>query len=103
MSGEAWDLGRREVIWYAVGLTGQALFSARFLVQWIQSERRKASVLPTAFWWLSLAGSATMFCYAIFFLKDPVIILGQSGGFIVYTRNLILRRREKLAHSASGA
>jgi lipid-A-disaccharide synthase-like uncharacterized protein len=75
--------------WLAVGLVGQLLFTSRFLVQWIVSERRRQSVVPTAFWWLSLGGAALLLAYAIY-RRDPVFILGQAFGFVVYTRNLVL-------------
>ena len=87
--------------WLVLGLAGQALFSCRFLVQWIASERRKASVLPTAFWWFSIGGSICLLTYAIH-RADPVFILGQTAGFVVYSRNLVLVRRQKLARRASG-
>lgn len=80
--------------WLALGLTGQALFSGRFLIQWIASERRKASVVPTAFWWFSIGGGICLLVYAIY-RADPVFILGQSAGLIVYCRNLVLLRRQK--------
>jgi lipid-A-disaccharide synthase-like uncharacterized protein len=80
--------------WLALGLIGQALFSGRFLVQWIASERRKASVVPTAFWWFSIGGGVCLLTYAIY-RGDPVFILGQSAGLIVYCRNLVLLRRQK--------
>ena len=76
-------------VWLAVGLLGQLLFASRFLVQWIVSERRRQSVVPTSFWWLSLGGSAILLAYAVHRL-DPVFILGQAFGFVVYTRNLVL-------------
>ena len=79
------------LIWLAVGFVGQAMFTSRFLVQWIASERRHASVIPTAFWWLSLAGGACLLVYAIH-RRDPVFILGQSAGLVVYGRNLLLLR-----------
>ena len=81
----------RETIWLGVGLMGQALFSARFLVQWLASERRRQSIIPTAFWWLSIAGGATLLAYALW-RRDPVFILGQSLGLLVYMRNLVLIR-----------
>lgn len=84
--------------WLALGLTGQALFSARFLVQWVASERRKVSIVPTAFWWLSISGGLCLLGYAIF-RADPVFILGQSVGLVVYFRNLVLLRRQKQAAS----
>lgn len=79
-------------IWLIIGFLGQALFSARFLVQWLVSEYKKISVIPVAFWWLSLAGSLLLLSYAIS-RKDPVFILGQSFGSIVYIRNLMLIRK----------
>jgi lipid-A-disaccharide synthase-like uncharacterized protein len=78
--------------WLALGLLGQLLFSGRFLVQWIASERLKASVVPRSFWYLSLAGGATLLGYAIF-KRDPVFILGQSAGLLIYGRNLWLTYR----------
>ena len=77
--------------WLAIGFLGQALFSARFVVQWIASERRKASVVPVAFWWLSLGGGSALLAYAIH-RGDPVFILGQAAGLLVYGRNLSLLR-----------
>jgi len=87
-----------ETIWIAIGLLGQALFTSRFLVQWLVSERRKESVVPTAFWWLSILGGLTLLSYAIW-RTDPVFILGQSFGVMVYGRNLILisRKRREVA------
>ena len=75
--------------WTAVGLLGQACFSARFFLQWVASERRKASVIPRAFWFFSLAGSAILLAYGIH-RKDLVIILGQIPGVFIYGRNLWL-------------
>ncbi len=85
-------------LWLAVGLAGQIMFTSRFLVQWITSERRGASVVPTAFWWLSVAGGLTLLAYS-FWRMDPVFILGQSMGLVVYARNLMLIRRGKVAAS----
>ncbi|GLS84296.1 lipid-A-disaccharide synthase N-terminal domain-containing protein [Paraferrimonas haliotis] len=80
-------------IWLAVGMLGQALFSARFIVQWIVSERNRRSIIPHAFWYFSLAGSAVLLAYAIH-RQDPVFIVGQSAGAVVYIRNLWLIRKE---------
>ena len=79
-------------LWIAVGFVGQAFFSARFIVQWIASERRKRSVIPISFWFLSMAGSLVLLTYAIH-RRDPVFMLGQAGGMLVYSRNvwMILR------------
>ena len=80
--------------WLFLGFLAQALFSARFLVQWIASERARKSVVPLLFWHLSIAGSVLLLAYAIY-RKDPVFILGQSAGIFVYTRNLWLIHRER--------
>ena len=85
-----------EPIWLAIGFAGQALFSARFVVQWIMSERVGKSVIPLAFWLFSVAGGVTLLAYAIH-RADPVIIAGQAGGLIVYARNLWLIRKERRA------
>lgn len=79
------------LIWIIIGFVGQALFSARFIVQWLASERVKRSIIPTAFWYFSLAGGVTLLAYAIH-KQDPVFIAGQGLGLIVYLRNLYLIR-----------
>ncbi len=81
-------------LWLAIGFMGQALFSARFLIQWISSEKQKKSVIPIAFWYFSLGGGVTLLSYAIFRL-DPVFILGQAGGLLVYSRNLYFVMRDR--------
>jgi lipid-A-disaccharide synthase-like uncharacterized protein len=86
--------------WLALGFVGQGMFTCRFLVQWIVSERRKASVIPVTFWWFSLAGGALLLVYAIA-RRDPVFVAGQAAGFVVYLRNLVLIRRERAAASAA--
>jgi lipid-A-disaccharide synthase-like uncharacterized protein len=87
-------LGTREVLWIGIGFAGQLLFMMRFLWQWIQSERQQRSVIPIAFWYFSLAGGVTLFAYAVH-RRDPVFITGQLLGLTVYTRNLLLIRRER--------
>lgn len=97
MDGLARFLGAQsdaELIWILVGLGGQALFMGRFLVQWIASEKARRSVVPIAFWWLSIGGAAVLLAYAIW-RADPVFILGQSLGFFIYARNLWLIRAER--------
>ena len=79
--------------WLVIGFLGQACFFSRFLVQWLASERAGRSVVPRAFWYLSIAGGTIVLAYAIW-RRDPVFILGQSVGLFVYLRNLILLRRE---------
>ena len=81
-------------IWTLVGFIGQFMFFSRFLVQWIASEKQKKSVVPKAFWYLSLAGGLFILAYSIK-INDPVFILGQSCGVIVYVRNLILVNRSE--------
>ncbi|HWP48186.1 MAG TPA: lipid-A-disaccharide synthase N-terminal domain-containing protein [Candidatus Limnocylindrales bacterium] len=86
--------------WLIFGLFGQLMFSMRFIVQWIVSEKRKESVVPIQFWYYSLAGSLTLLLYAIH-RKDPVFILGQSLGTFIYIRNLILIYRKQAEISKS--
>ena len=81
-----------DAVWLGFGLLGQACFSARFLVQWIASERRKMSVVPVHFWYFSVGGGLMLLAYAIY-RQDPVFILGQGAGLIVYARNLYFIRR----------
>ena len=81
-----------EATWVAVGIGGQVCFTLRMLVQWLASERRKKSVVPIAFWYLSLCGGSILLAYAIH-RRDPVFILGQATGVFIYVRNLILIRR----------
>lgn len=83
-----------EFWWVVIGLGGQLLFTARFLVQWIASERAGRSIMPMAFWYFSIAGGLILLAYAIY-RKDPVFILGQSTGLFIYLRNLWLIRGEK--------
>jgi len=78
--------------WTAVGIVGQVIFSMRFLMQWIASERAGRSVVPGVFWYLSILGSLVLLTYALH-LRDLVFTLGQSMGFFVYARNLVLRKR----------
>lgn len=79
-------------IWTAIGFAGQALFAGRLLVQWIASERSGRSVIPDAFWHLSLLGGITLLIYAVH-QQDPVFFAGQAFGLAVYARNLWLRVR----------
>lgn len=79
-----------------VGLVGQLLFTARFMVQWIASERAGRSVVPVSFWYLSIGGSLILLAYALY-RADPVFILGQGLGTFIYMRNLALIARERRA------
>lgn len=80
-----------EHVWMAVGFVGQAVFGLRFVVQWIATERRKRSVIPVAFWYLSLGGSIILLSYSIY-LKNAVFIAGFSLNMIIYLRNLYFIR-----------
>ena len=84
-----------EKIWVMVGLLGQALFTGRFMVQWLQSERAGKSIIPLSFWYFSIAGSLILLAYAIW-RSDPVFILGQSTGLFIYFRNLHFINRDRL-------
>lgn len=84
------------VLWLGIGLIGQAMFSMRFLIQWLLSEKHRRSVMPIAFWYFSLAGGVTLLAYAIH-RADPVFILGQSTGILIYSRNLYFVLKEKRA------
>jgi lipid-A-disaccharide synthase-like uncharacterized protein len=81
-----------EQLWLGIGLLGQALFATRFLVQWIATERQRRSVVPREFWYFSLGGGLTLLGYAIYRL-DPVFIIGQGAGLVVYARNLYFIHR----------
>ncbi len=81
-----------DLIWLGIGLVGQCLFMMRFIVQWIHSERHQQSLIPVSFWYLSLSGGLIVLAYGVH-RADPVIILGQLPGTIVYTRNLMLLQR----------
>lgn len=80
--------------WLIVGLGGQLLFAARFIVQWIASERAGRSVMPIAFWFFSIGGGLITFVYGIQ-KREPVIILGQALSIFIYLRNLMLIAKEK--------
>jgi lipid-A-disaccharide synthase-like uncharacterized protein len=81
-----------EQTWLGVGLLGQAFFSARFVGQWIASERARQSALPVRFWYWSIGGGLALLAYAIYRL-DPVFSLGQGTGLFVYARNLYFIHR----------
>jgi len=75
--------------WVGLGLLGQALFAGRMLVQWLASERRRRSVVPVAFWWMSVGGATLLIVYFVW-RKDAVGVLGQATGWLIYLRNLRL-------------
>lgn len=83
-------------IWIMIGLCGQSLFFLRFFIQWITSEKIGKSVIPEVFWYFSLGGGIILLAYAVH-RQDPVFILGQSIGLLVYIRNIMLVWQEKAA------
>jgi lipid-A-disaccharide synthase-like uncharacterized protein len=82
--------------WLVLGFVAQGLFTARFVVQWIASERAGKSVMPIAFWFFSIGGGVLLLVYALY-RRDPVFILGQAFGVFVYTRNLYFELRDRSA------
>ena len=87
-----------EKTWLAIGFLAQLMFSMRFIVQWIASERARRSIVPETFWYFSVVGGAMLFAYAIYRL-DPVFMLGQGMGLVIYGRNIYFIR----AHNRSEA
>ncbi len=88
-----------ETIWIVIGFIGQGLFFMRFFIQWLASEKEGRSVIPYAFWYFSIGGSAILLTYAIW-RQDPVIILGQSTGLFIYLRNIYLTHHPKKPKNA---
>lgn len=80
--------------WLVFGLLGTATFGSRFLVQWVASERAGQSVVPPAFWYLSIAGSVILLAYAIH-LRNPVFTLAYLPNALIYLRNLFLIRKQE--------
>jgi len=82
------------IAWVTLGLLGQLVFTGRMLVQWLASERSKRSVIPVAFWWMSLVGAVMLVAYFVW-RRDIVGIVGQATGLFIYARNLVLIRRSR--------
>jgi len=96
-----YDVFLTKLTWVVlIGYAGQALFTMRFLVQWIASERAGRSVIPVAFWFFSIGGGLLLFSYALY-VKDPVFILGQGFGVFVYLRNLYFVMRDRKSGTAA--
>ncbi len=85
--------------WVLLGLVAQFMFTMRFVVQWIASERAQRSVIPFAFWTFSLGGGTLLLVYALY-RKDPVFIAGQALSTFIYIRNLQFALRERRANRA---
>ena len=79
----------KEPVWTTVGFVGQATFGGRFILQWIVSEYKRKSHVPTAFWFLSLIGSLILLIYCVH-RREPILILGFSINMLIYLRNLHL-------------
>ncbi len=90
------------LVWVVIGFGGQFAFTGRMLLQWFISEKRKESVVPEAFWWLSLIGGMALFAYFVW-RQDFVAVLGQSSGVVIYARNLrlIYKQRRKAREVAA--
>jgi len=88
--------------WLVLGLIGQTVFSGRFLLQWIYSEFKRRSVIPMAFWHASIVGAVLLLCYACY-KKDPVFIVGQASGLLIYLRNLQMRKRDRKEPAAGSS
>ena len=82
-----------KTVWLIFGFIGQTFFFSRFLVQWLASEQHKKSIMPNAFWYLSIFGGTVLFCYAIY-RRDTVFVLGQFLGLVVYLRNLYFLKQD---------
>jgi lipid-A-disaccharide synthase-like uncharacterized protein len=95
LAGYFYDVFIRRLDWWAwIGFLGQGLFTCRFLVQWIASERLGRSVIPFSFWMFSIFGGLLVLVYALY-RRDPVFIAGQAFGVFVYGRNVVLVLRER--------
>lgn len=80
------------IAWVGLGFLGQLLFTGRMLVQWLVSEKRRRSVVPPIFWWLSLVGASMLMVYFVW-RRDIVGVVGQATGWLIYVRNLWLLHR----------
>ena len=92
----------KELVWLGVGFAAQLMFSMRFILQWIASERARKSIVPEVFWYFSFVGGAMLLAYAIY-RSDPVFILGQAMGLFIYVRNIQLIWRGKAEDAATTA
>jgi lipid-A-disaccharide synthase-like uncharacterized protein len=102
------DVGRfvittpsRELVWVALGMIAQLMFSMRFILQWLVSERARASIVPEVFWYFSCVGGLMLLCYAVYRM-DPVFVVGQAGGLAIYLRNIYFIWLGKRQSTAGG-
>ena len=95
LGGYFYDVFVQRLDWWAyIGIIAQALFTGRFVVQWLASEKAGRSVIPFSFWTLSIGGGLLLLVYALY-RRDPVFILGQAFGVLIYLRNLTFVLRER--------
>ena len=100
VGGYFYDVFVQRLDWWAyIGIIAQALFTARFVVQWLASEKAGRSVIPFSFWLLSIGGGVLLLVYALY-RRDPVFILGQAFGVLIYLRNLTFVLRERREEKA---
>jgi lipid-A-disaccharide synthase-like uncharacterized protein len=100
LGGYFYDVFVQRLDWWAyIGIIAQALFTARFVVQWLASEKAGRSVIPFSFWLLSIGGGLLLLVYALY-RRDPVFILGQAFGVLIYLRNLTFVLRERREEKA---
>ena len=103
VGGYFYDVFVQRLDWWAyIGIIAQALFTARFVVQWLASEKAGRSVIPFSFWLLSIGGGVLLLVYALY-RRDPVFILGQAFGVLIYLRNLTFVLRERREEKAKRA
>jgi lipid-A-disaccharide synthase-like uncharacterized protein len=88
------NLGPWNIFWLTFGFAAQGFFAARFVWQWLVSEKKGRSTVPLGFWILSLLGGGMLFIYACH-LREPVFIVGQGSGLFIYARNLMLIRQRR--------
>ena len=101
IGGYFYDVFVLKLDWWAwLGIIAQLLFTARFVVQWLASERAGKSIIPLAFWWFSITGGTLLFIYALY-RRDPVFIVGQGLGLGIYVRNIVLVMRERAGRSGA--
>jgi len=103
LGGYFYDVFVQRLDWWAyIGIIAQALFTGRFVVQWLASEKAGRSVIPFSFWTLSIGGGLLLLVYALY-RRDPVFILGQAFGVLIYLRNLTFVLRERREEKAKRA
>ncbi len=103
LGGYFYDVFVQRLDWWAyIGIIAQALFTGRFVVQWLASEKAGRSVIPFSFWLLSIGGGVLLLIYALY-RRDPVFILGQGFGVLIYLRNLTFVLRERREEKAKRA